>query len=145
MQRDAMVYKHAAPRRTSATKMQPEMPPASAPSPPLLHSVLRLMPFAWKKSLPYVINVKFIQKLKIIYTAVFVLELITKYTHHKLKASAAWLSLLSWHILGQVDLLSRRKMANIFFWHKSCKGSVHLMLCNQIIKIWCLIKVLHFY
>lgn len=151
MRRDAMVYKHAAHRCTGLTKMQPKMPPAS----PFLHllltplSVLLFMPFTFKKKIFALCNQckinKFINKLKIIYTAVFVLKLITKYTHHKLKASAAWLSLQSWHFLGQVDLVSRWKMANIFFWHKSCKDSIHLMLCNQILKTWCPIKVLNFY
>lgn len=58
-----------------------------------------------------------IKKPALIYTTVFVLRLISKYTHHKLIASATWLPLQSWHFLGQVDLLSWWKMANIFFWH----------------------------
>lgn len=150
MQRDAMVYKHAAHRCTGLTKMQLKMPAA-----PFLHllllplSVLLYMPFTFKNALCNYCKInKFINRqhtLAIIYTAVFVLKLITKYTHHKLKASAAWLSLQSWHFLGQVDLLSRWKMANIFFWRKSCEDSFHLMLCNQIIKTGCPIKVLNFY
>lgn len=102
-----MFYKHAAHRCTGLTKIQPKMPPA--PPPPFLHLLLLLALSASFKALHiyktkknnnfascnYCKINKFINKLTIIYTAVFVLKLITKYTHHKLKASATWLSLQS--------------------------------------------------
>lgn len=67
--------------------------------------------------------------LKIIYTAMFVLKLITEHTHHKLKASAAWLSLPVDIFLAKSTCFLHGRWPTLSISMKG--GSVPLMLCNQ--------------